>query len=108
MSSETKASFERKLMNKIIFAALIALSTSSAFAAEKIDVAVKGLVCGFCAQGIEKTFNAMPAVENVKVSLKEKHVMIGTRTGATLPDTEITKALEAAGFTVLKIDRKNL
>ena len=35
----------------------IMLITTSAFAGEKIDITVKGMVCSFCSQGITKKFN---------------------------------------------------
>ena len=42
---------------------------------------VYGLVCGFCAQGIEKTLRKNPATADVVVSLENKLVAIATRDG---------------------------
>lgn len=92
---------------KKITLALFLILIPTAFAKETIDVKVKGLVCSFCAQGIEKKFKANPAVEKVSVSLEKKHVVIGTKENSKLSDEEIKKSLEDSGYNVEKIERKS-
>jgi copper chaperone CopZ len=81
------------------------LLLSGVAAAGTIEMKVYGLVCGFCAQGIEKTLRAHAAVEDVVVSLEKKIVAIATRPGQDMSDAELTRALTDAGYDVKGIDR---
>jgi copper chaperone CopZ len=82
----------------------ILLSATNAVAGT-IEMKVNGLVCGFCAQGIEKTLRKKPATADVIVSLEHKLVAIETRAGVDLTDAELTEALTKAGYDVKSIDR---
>src|SRR5262249_35711397 len=73
--------------------------------AETIEMTVNGLVCGFCAQGIEKTLRKNPATADVLVSLEDRLVAVATKDGANIPDAELRKALTNAGYDVKAIDR---
>ena len=66
---------------------------------------VNGLVCGFCAQGIEKTLRKNPATADVFVSLENRLVAIATKEGQDIPDAELRKALTDAGYDVKAIER---
>ncbi len=91
-------------MKKILLAVLLAALNTYA-AADTIEMKVYGLVCGFCAQGIEKTLRKNPATEDVVVSLEDKLVAIATRPGQDIPDAQLTKALTDAGYDVKGISR---
>jgi copper chaperone CopZ len=91
-------------MKRILLAALFAAFSVNA-AADTIEMKVYGLVCGFCAQGIEKTLRKNPATEDVVVSLEDKLVAIATRPGQDIPDADLTKALTDAGYDVKGISR---
>lgn len=91
-------------MKKAIIAAALALLAATANAGT-IEMKVYGLVCAFCAQGIEKTLRKNPATEDVVVSLENKLVAIGTKSGADIPDAELKKALTEAGYDVKAITR---
>jgi copper chaperone CopZ len=80
------------------------LAAPSAFAGT-IELKVYGLVCGFCAQGIEKTLRRDAATADVLVSLEHKLVAIETRAGADIPDETLRRALEDAGYDVREIRR---
>ena len=87
-------------------AMILMMATSTAFAAGKdIKVSVKGMVCGFCAQGIEKKMLNQESVEKVNVSLKEKVVTLNLKDGKDLSDDEIKKILIDSGYSVEKIQR---
>jgi copper chaperone CopZ len=73
--------------------------------AATIEMTVNGLVCGFCAQGIEKTLRKNPATADVLVSLENRLVAVATREGADISDAELTKALTNAGYDVKAIAR---
>ncbi len=89
-----------------LLAAVLLTSTSTFAAGQEVTVAVKGMVCGFCAQGIQKKFSAEPSVEKVDVSLGEKRVKLSLKDGQTLSDDVIMKTLSDSGYNVEKIDRK--
>ena len=82
---------------------LVALS-STAFAGI-VHVNVNGMVCSFCAQGIEKKFMENAGVEKVTVSLTEKRVTLVEKSGAKIEDAVIKNILEKAGYSVQKIER---
>ena len=84
-----------------------ALLIMPAFAqAKPIKVQVKGMVCAFCAQGIEKKFKALPETTSIKVSLQTKIVDIDIKEGKDIPDDQITKIITEAGYEVVKIERE--
>jgi copper chaperone CopZ len=79
---------------------------SSSFAGGKdIKVSVKGMVCGFCAQGITKKFKDRKEVETIDVSLEKKTVLIKIKEGESLSDGTITEILTNSGYNVEKIER---
>jgi copper chaperone CopZ len=91
-------------MKKIFLTILAVLAVTTANAGT-IEMKVYGLVCGFCAQGIEKTLRKNPATADVLVSLENKLVAISTREGQDISDTELTKALTDSGYDVKGITR---
>jgi copper chaperone CopZ len=90
-------------MKSTIFLAF-ALLTGMANAGT-IEMKVYGLVCGFCAQGIEKNLRRNPATADVVVSLEHKLVAVATRDGMDIPDAELTRELTDAGYDVKGISR---
>lgn len=88
----------------LLFLSLLTLFSATAQARE-IAVTVKGMVCGFCAQGIEKKFKALKEVEAVNVSLENKIVKVTTKGDQDIPDTQINDILKKAGYNVEKIQR---
>ncbi len=84
-------------MKKIILLSLCLIS-ASAFANEEIKVGVKGMVCAFCAQGIEKQFKAQKEVESIEVSLQNKFVKIKFKDGQKISNEKITEILKDAGY----------
>lgn len=91
-------------MKRILMLSVFLASPGIA-AADTIEMKVYGLVCGFCAQGIEKTLRKNSATEDVVVSLENKLVAIATRAGQDIPDADLTQALTDAGYDVKSIAR---
>jgi mercuric ion binding protein len=87
-----------------IMTALAVLATPCAYATT-IEMNVKGLVCSFCAQGIEKKLRKLPATADVVVSLEERLVAVALKDGQDIPDADLRKALTDAGYTVVTIQR---
>lgn len=92
-------------MQKILLTTALMMFASVANA-ETIKASVNGLVCAFCATGIEKTFKAEPAVETVHVDLESKLVTINTKADQKMDDAAITKLITDAGYTVTGIKRE--
>lgn len=93
-------------MNRIrIFVATLFLLAASTAGARTIEMDVNGLVCAFCAQGIEKTFKARPETEGVLVSLEHHLVAVKLRDGTDIDDASLRKTLADAGYTVVTIRR---
>lgn len=95
-------------MRMKLFAVLLIaiLGAPLAVAAEEVHVEVNGLVCGFCAQGIKKTFSKIDSVSDVQVDLAEKRVTIAVKDGEKIADEEIRKLITEAGYTVVGIVRR--
>jgi copper chaperone CopZ len=83
---------------------LVALLASPALA-DTIEMKVYGLVCSFCAQGIEKTLRKDPATAEVLVSLAHQTVAVVTHAGRDIPDEQLRRALTDAGYDVKAITR---
>ena len=91
-------------MNRKILIVLVVLWAPAAMT-ETIEMTVNGLVCGFCAQGIERTLRRKPATADVLVSLENRLVAVATKEGMDLDDAELRAALTDAGYEVKTIER---
>jgi periplasmic mercuric ion binding protein len=84
---------------------LTLLAVAGSSAATTIEVTVNGLVCAFCAQGIEKKLKKLPATAEVIVNLEHRLVAVAVKDGQDISDAELRKALTDAGYTVKAISR---
>ena len=91
---------------RILLIVLFSLSSVAARAAT-IEMHVNGLVCAFCAQGIEKKLRKFPATADVVVSLEQRLVAVAVKAGQDISDTELRTALTNAGYTVTTIQRSD-
>jgi copper chaperone CopZ len=91
-----------KILELLVASALLSFGAANA---ATIEMTVNGLVCGFCAQGIEKTLRKNPATADVLVSLENRLVAVSTKEGADISDAELKKALTNAGYDVKAIAR---
>ena len=79
-------------------------SFNTAMAAESVKATVNGMVCSFCAQGIEKTLLKMPQTKAVFVDLKNKVVAVEAKEGQTLDNKKIAAEIKDAGYDVVKLE----
>ena len=84
---------------------MMLLAVTAASAAATIEMTVNGLVCAFCAQGIEKKLKKLPATAEVVVNLEHRLVAVSTKEGQDITDADLRKALTDAGYTVKSIER---
>jgi mercuric ion binding protein len=92
-------------MRRILIALVAVAALSGSAWAETITTTVNGMVCAFCATGIEKTFRKQPEVATVRVDLPKKQVVITTKPGQTLSDAKIKEVVTYSGYTMGKIHR---
>jgi copper chaperone CopZ len=89
---------------KFTVAALL-LAVAPFASASTVEMQVNGLVCAFCAQGIEKTLRRFPETADVYVSLERRLVAVALKDGTDLTDAVLQKALVDSGYTVVEIRR---
>ena len=86
----------------ILFAAALALTAAQAATTTKLTV--NGMVCAFCAQGIENRLSKLPGAQAVYVDLKQKVVAVQAKEGQTLDDQVIKAEITDAGYDVSKLE----
>jgi copper chaperone CopZ len=85
--------------------AIILLAATASSGAATIEMTVNGLVCAFCAQGIEKKLKKFPATAEVVVNLEHRLVAVSLKEGQDITDADLRRALTDAGYTVKSIER---
>ena len=90
-----------KLLNFVFAIAFMGLSQASL---ASMKVSVNGMVCSFCAQGIEKSLLKMDETKAVMVDLKNKVVVVEPKEGKTLNEKEIRQEIIDSGYDVTKVE----
>lgn len=85
---------------------LIGFTTPALASHEKIVVHVKGMVCDFCAQAIEKVMSKEPGISNVKISLDDQTVTFTPDHDVKVSDEFITDLMVDSGYDVDHIEHK--
>ena len=93
-------------MKKLLFTSLIlsTLLSNVAFATQTIKANVNGMVCAFCAQGIEKKMRALSQTKDVYVNLKQRVVAVELKDGQTLSNDTVKNLIKDAGYEVTSIE----
>ncbi|HYF43909.1 MAG TPA: heavy metal-associated domain-containing protein [Ramlibacter sp.] len=88
------------------FIVTLALATAAvpALAVESVKATVNGMVCSFCAQGIEKRLSKLPATKAVFVDLKQKVVAVEAKDGQKIDGKLVTAEITEAGYDVTKVE----
>lgn len=89
---------------RLLIAITLSAMAASSFAATSVKATVNGMVCAFCAQGIEKRLSKLPAAKTVYVDLKLKVVAVEAKEGQTLDGKEIISEITDAGYDVIKLE----
>src|SRR5687767_8261034 len=93
------------LMKTITLPCVSLLLICVAANAATIEMNVQGLVCDYCAQGVEKSLRKHSATRDVVVSLENKLVVVSTRNGQDISDEELAKTITDAGYSLKGIKR---
>jgi len=96
----------KNLIKLSIFAFILLAGTAHA-TVQTIKVEVNGMVCAFCAQGIEKKLRAMPQTKDVYVNLKHKVVAVELKDGQTVSFDVVKDLVKDAGYEVSHIETIN-
>ena len=72
---------------------------------EQIVVDIEGLVCDFCARGLEKVFYKQKEIKRLEVDFDQSTLTIQMVPSRNLTDDDIVGLVEGNGFTVTKIRR---
>jgi copper chaperone CopZ len=93
----------RRLAGALATAALLALPAAAlaADAAQSLKLQVNGMVCSFCAQGIEKRLKALPAAGPIFIDLRNKIVAVEPRPGQALDAERVASEVREAGYEVV-------
>jgi copper chaperone CopZ len=91
-------------MKKFIITLALVIAALPSLAATSMKVTVNGMVCAFCAQGIEKRIAKMDATQAVFVDLKKKTVLVQAKEGQTLDGKAITAEIVDSGYDVVKLE----
>lgn len=94
--------------NQLLIAVALACAAGPSLAATSVKATVNGMVCAFCAQGIEKRLSKLPAAKAVYVNLKAKVVAVEAKEGQTLDDHVISDEIKDAGYDVSKLERVDM
>lgn len=89
---------------RLLIATALCATAASSFAVTSVKATVNGMVCAFCAQGIEKRLSKLPAAQAVYVDLKLKVVAIEAKDGQTLDGKEIISEITDAGYDVIRLE----
>ncbi len=91
-------------MKKLFAIILLAASSLPALAASSMKATVNGMVCAFCAQGIEKRLSKLPQTKAVLVDLKRRFVVVEPKEGMALDEQLIIAEIKDAGYDVVGVE----
>lgn len=95
------------LVKKLVLGLLFigGIQGAPAFAAvQTLKAEVNGMVCAFCAQGIERKMRALTQTKDVYVDLKNKVVAVELKEGQTLSQDTVRDLIKDAGYDVARIE----
>lgn len=94
-----------------VLALLLSLATAGVSAGPVLasttrwQLKINGMVCSFCARGIENKLSAVPGVSDIRIDMKTKTIRLLTNGSFKgNPDT-LNKAVRDAGYVVQSIEQ---
>lgn len=91
------------LLKRSIALVSVLLISQFAYASTSIKAEVNGMVCAFCAKGIEKKLKALPEGQATLVDLKSRTVVLELKEGQTVPLERFKKIIQEAGYQVSNV-----
>ena len=65
-----------------------------------VEVKIKGMVCSFCAQGLQKGIGKLEEVEKVEINLPKGYAKITVKKGKKLSMNEVEEIIKDAGYLI--------
>ena len=81
------------------------LAPSEVLAGASVRLKVDGMVCPFCAYGLEKRLEEIASIDAVLIRISDGLVQIRTKEGQDLTDEALTDAVRKSGFSLREIER---
>ena len=81
------------------------LVPSEVLTGANVMLRVDGMVCPFCAYGLEKRLEEVPSIDAVLIRVSDGLVQIRTKVDQELSDKALKEAVEKSGFTLREIER---
>ncbi|MEN9420448.1 MAG: hypothetical protein RI988_4069 [Pseudomonadota bacterium] len=69
-----------------------------------VKLSVNGMVCAFCAQGIEARLKKLPETADLYINLKQKVVAVQAKPGQTLAVDKLKAEVVEAGYEVTRAE----
>ena len=81
------------------------LAPSQVLTGASVRLKVDGMVCPFCAYGLEKRLEEIASIDAVLIRISDGLVQIRTKEDQELTDEALTDAVRKSGFTLREIER---
>ena len=81
-----------------------ATAATPAAQASAVKLSVNGMVCAFCAQGIEARLKKLPETADLYINLKQKVVAVQAKPGQTLAVDKLKAEVVEAGYEVTRAE----
>ena len=94
----------KTLLTTLASLALLLAAGASHANTNTIKAGVNGMVCAFCAQGIERKMRSFRETRDVYVDLKNKVVAVELKEGQTLSHDTVRAAIKDAGYDVVSLE----
>jgi periplasmic mercuric ion binding protein len=94
-------------VNKIknVFAALaVSALVSPLVSANTIRANVNGMVCAFCAQGIDRNLRGTGVAKDVYINLKQRVVALELKPNSTITTEKFSAIIKEAGYEVTNVE----
>lgn len=91
-------------LTRTLLAATLAASALAAQAGDTLKLQVNGMVCAFCAQGIEKRLTSMPETGEIYINLAQKIVAVQPKSGQSINVDKVKAEVTEAGYDVVKVE----
>jgi copper chaperone CopZ len=92
------------MFRTLLSTALLLATAGAAHAATTTKITVNGMVCAFCAQGIEKRLTALPQTQGVYVNLARKVVAVEAKPGQSFDEAKLRAEIRDAGYDVVSVE----
>lgn len=92
------------MLRTLLLAAGLFGAATLAGAAGSTKITVNGMVCAFCAQGIEKRLTGLPQTQAVYVNLARKVVAVEAKPGQAFDEAQLRAEIRDAGYDVVSVE----